>query len=86
MREKLNSLGVPPEYHQHARHFVGVFKNLGWKPHQIDAAIRWGAGLRESFPSRPQQGVPRSDAPRQRPEPGVRFRQNCLSAGVDLIP
>jgi hypothetical protein len=23
MREKLNSLGVPPEYHAHAKHFVG---------------------------------------------------------------
>jgi hypothetical protein len=45
MREKLNALGVPPEFHAHARHFAGVFRGLGWTPTQIDEAIAWGASF-----------------------------------------
>ena len=45
MSDKLNALGVPPEFHGHAKHFIGVFKNLGWSPSQIDEAIRWGVNF-----------------------------------------
>lgn len=45
MSDKLNSLGVPPEFHAHARHFAGVFKDLGWTQTQIDEAIRFGAAF-----------------------------------------
>ena len=45
MSEKLRSLGVPPEYFAHAKHYAGVFRNLGMTPRQIDDAIRWGAAF-----------------------------------------
>ena len=45
MSDKLNELGVPVEYHAHAKHFIGVFKDLGWTPTQIDEAIRWGVNF-----------------------------------------
>src|SRR5436190_3681140 len=67
MSEKLNTLGVPPRYHAHAKHFAAVFRDLGMTNAQIERAIAWGAhyngppeALRIQFESFCEsQGIPR---------------------------
>ena len=49
MSERVLKLGVPPEYFGHAKHFERVFRDLGYTPAQIEAAIKWGAPSRQGF-------------------------------------
>ena len=89
MSEKLNALGVPPDYHRHARHFTGVFRELGMTPSQIEAAIAFGAG----FDGNPEDLAPQFDRfceqqgiGRELADLGISWHAQVSGHGLDAMP
>jgi len=89
MSERLLQLGVPPAFFAHARHFESVFRELGYTPAQIHAAIKWGAGFNgkpedlmpqfERFCE--QQNIDQTDA-----DLAINWHAQVAEKGIDGMP
>jgi hypothetical protein len=89
MSEKLNALGVPPEYHRHAQHFATVFRRLGMTPSQIEAAIAWGAGFQgdpADLASRFDQFCAQHGIACELADLGAAWHAQVSDLGIDAMP